>query len=82
MNASISVALVTGASSGIGLEIASVLAELGHNLLLVARSAERSDGVARQSAKDTGVTVQYPPVGTRRRRRTDERKSSRRARRA
>ncbi len=40
--------LITGASSGIGLELAKVFAAHGHALALVARSADTLEGVARQ----------------------------------
>src|SRR5262245_53937099 len=51
------VALVTGASSGIGLELSRLLAANGHNLVLVARSAERLDRVAHELENHYGVRV-------------------------
>jgi uncharacterized protein len=48
-------ALVTGASSGIGLELAVLLARGRHDLVLVARSRERLETVARGLAEEFGV---------------------------
>ena len=55
------VALVTGASSGIGLELSRLLAAGGHDLVLVARSAERLDRVARDFQNQYGVRVRIQP---------------------
>lgn len=41
-----STAIVTGASSGIGMEIARELARRGHGVTLVARRSEKLEGVA------------------------------------
>jgi uncharacterized protein len=48
-------ALITGASGGLGLELAELLAKAGHDLVLVARSAAKLEGVARDLSKKYGV---------------------------
>jgi len=48
-------ALVTGASYGIGREIALACARRGHDLVLVARSRERLDQLAEESVKSHAV---------------------------
>ena len=50
-------ALVTGASTGIGLELAKVLASSGHPLVIVARSAGRLKELAAKVHRDYGVPV-------------------------
>ena len=51
------VAVVTGASSGIGLEYAERLAEQGHDLIIVARRKSRLDALAVQLREDHNVDV-------------------------
>src|SRR3954453_12447828 len=51
-------ALVTGASSGIGLAIAEVLGEEGYALTVAARRPEKLEAAA-QSLKDKGFTVEH-----------------------
>jgi len=51
-------AVVTGASGGIGLEIARELALRGYPLVLAARSQARMEGVAQELSKAHGVRVQ------------------------
>ncbi len=51
-------ALVTGASGGIGLEFAILLAKSGFNLALVARSQEKLEALAAQLRDRFGVKVQ------------------------
>ncbi len=50
-------ALVTGASSGLGVDFAKELAKLGANLILVARREEMLRTVASEITKQFGVTV-------------------------
>jgi uncharacterized protein len=50
-------ALITGASSGIGLELASLAAQEGHDLILVARQRERLESIGRGLAEEYGVRV-------------------------
>ena len=53
-----SVALVTGASGGIGLELAKLLAGGGYDLALVARSGGRLEQIAEVLRKTFGINVQ------------------------
>ena len=51
-------AVVTGASSGIGMALACVLADRGHSLILVARRGEILDALAEELRSRCGVEVE------------------------
>ena len=55
-------ALITGASSGIGVELARCFAEGGHDLVLTARRAERLDTLASELRDEHGVSVLTLPA--------------------
>jgi short-subunit dehydrogenase len=54
--------LVTGASSGIGAELARQLAALGHDLVLVARREERLEALADEVRRQHGVAALVTPT--------------------
>src|SRR4051812_31460700 len=54
------VAVVTGASSGIGAELALALARRRHEVALVARRADRLDAVAAEIARAGGTAWTHP----------------------
>ncbi|MBU3735422.1 MAG: SDR family oxidoreductase [Methylobacterium sp.] len=51
-------ALITGASGGIGLELAGIMASKGHPLILVARRAELLQTLKQQLEADHGIPVE------------------------
>src|SRR5438105_2344041 len=53
-------ALITGASSGIGLDLARLFAKDGHDVILVARSEGKLREVAAGLERDFGVTAHCP----------------------
>lgn len=52
------VALITGASGGLGAEFAKLFANDGYNLILVARNAEKLEKIKRETEKDYNVCVE------------------------
>jgi len=56
------IAVVTGASSGIGAVYADRLARRGHDLILIARYRERLDALAIRLREETGRSVEVVPA--------------------
>jgi len=60
--ATLGTALITGASTGIGATYADRLAQRGHDLLLVARDAQRLNALAERLGAEYGVAVEVMPA--------------------
>ncbi|MBV9773829.1 MAG: SDR family NAD(P)-dependent oxidoreductase, partial [Gemmatimonadetes bacterium] len=56
------VALITGASGGIGLDLVRLFARDCHDLVLVARSADRLDRIADEMEREYGIRAHPVPV--------------------
>src|ERR1700742_378522 len=56
------ISLITGASTGIGAVYAGRLAKRGYDLILVARSKDKLDEVAKQIQSPTGRKVETLPA--------------------
>ena len=52
-------ALVTGATSGIGLEISKNLAKRGYNLILVSRTTEKLDETSKKLIQNFNIKCDY-----------------------
>lgn len=62
MSTSENVALITGASAGIGATYADRLAQRGYALVLVARDTQRLEALAERLRAETGVSVEILPA--------------------
>ena len=58
------VALITGASAGLGVEFARQLSKRGHRLVLVARRKERLDALARELGNARAVAIDLSVTGS------------------
>ncbi len=56
------IGLVTGASSGLGEQLAELLAKDGHDVVLVARQESKLEAVAERLAKSHGITAHVVPA--------------------